>query len=161
MLAVSVKVIPVSVSKVDWAGFQQLVQSTFGYNPIQNLNENNEFTLFCETLKKLKARTQPLKHLYLTIAVTGDKKIFQSIYDFEHFKLWWEINNDEYLILVTGSFDEWKISLEKTCQKESEINTRILFNKVFLIFERGFPDAIKEWHKTGLLDGSFIIHRRM
>jgi len=147
-------------SKVDWASCLQFAQSTYFKNPTSGEETQNEFTLFCKLINGLKNTDDSLSYLHLTFGIKCNKKTFMRIVELDEFKIWSDEVDEEFVLIVSGSFESWKKAVIRTCKRESDFRTRVLFNKVFLFFERGCEYAIREWHKISLPDGSFILQRR-
>lgn len=155
----SVKVFPLAVTKVDWASFVSFAQSTFGYNPASGINESNEYNLFIRSLKNLKRSKNPHHHLYLTVGVECNRKLFHDLLDLENIKIWSEVQDEKYILILSADFSSWLAGIERFCRNEADFNTRLLFNKIFLWLERGCPDAILGWQKEPCVDGTFLTKR--
>ena len=153
----NVKVIPLAVTKVDWASFHQFAQSTFGINSI---NESDETIRFINLLKKTEPKKNPYNHLYLTVGIEGNQKILNYLYECNIFKIWSYTEEENIAIIISTDFLCWKNEMERACRKESDFKIRVLFNKVFLFFERGCYELVKDFQKMNLPDNSFFLERK-
>lgn len=127
--------------------------------------ENYHKFIKCKTLPAsdtdlgvlFKTDSKILKHLTLTVGVITDFDTLTELHNLDvtctHTRM-----DDDYHVLMTASIKEW-ITLCLEGVKMTPL-LRMILNAVFIYLEEGFPEAVWEWAKVDLGDGTFGLHNR-
>jgi len=163
------KVYPLAITQVSWQTFIQVCQETLGFSPTRGLDkqglsvEKPSAFLACldlenKPLDNLRNRLSlTFEHFSVSFIIKGNEKLLKQIAFLGTLHIVHKQQNDDFLIIVSGTMDKWYSTVLRACQEHRPKELRWVFNVIFAFFkDAGFGDV---WHgkeRKTLPDNTFV-----
>ena len=154
-----IEVIPAIMPTVNWKGLSLFCKDKDFPDPIKALDENR---IKHSDPDALIVGLDAAVHCYLGFVIFCPSVAVDNISFIIEYQLTlkivaWKENND-LALLTTGHFEAWRRAILLACTADKPYMHRVIFNKIFEVFETsGFKRHFKQHKQKTLKDGSFIL----
>jgi hypothetical protein len=102
-----------------------------------------------------------LAHYFYTFAIACDPKTLNDLLEQSRLKIISAEGNSMHFAVVSGTLEEWRTAIINCCSEQSSFNLRLLFDKIFLMFEQeGLLKLFMNYKKRTLPDRTFKLLER-
>ena len=165
-------ILPIAMTRVAWGDYIKLVQDHFGFSPTRGLDKNGispsdpqaylaTLDLSNHPLQQLSSYNDSWHHVHCSFFLKINKSQIGYLYaSFHGLSIKFYDNEEDTLILMTGSMLGWFESIRMNCNGNKHHKVRLIYNEIYNYFKQsGFKNLWSGFKIKTLRDGTFVLKR--